>query len=311
MLGLVFTVLVSMTGLAISQETAVRNDNNLGTGLWEAVRKNNLPISSQVDSGGAGAIHTDGMKWQKFRSQQLVPKIAYAAGATLLLIFLFWIIKRPIPIPGGESGQRIQRTSVYERVIHWILAGNFILMAVTGFIILYGRSLIIPYLGIETYGMIAAASKTTHSLFGLIFPISIVLMFLKFVRRNLYERGDLTWLMKGGGMLSKSHPSAGFFNMGEKVLFWLVILFGTLISVSGLIMVFQLFEFTRTEMIITNTLHGVVAACFVFLIFGHIYFAAIGVKGTISAMTDGSVDKNWAKAHHDRWYEKAQSVKKS
>lgn len=287
----------------IAQDQTVRNTNSLGTDLWKAVRQNNLPQQSQVDSGGAGAIYTDGMRWLTFRDQQLLPYIAYAIGATLIAIMLFWLIRRSIKIPGGDSGNLLQRTSVYERFIHWSMAITFILLAITGFVLMYGRSLLAPMMGAEAYGFFGGISNTVHYLLGFIFPITIILMFFKFVGRNLYAKGDFNWLFKGGGFLSDAHVSAGFFNMGEKILFWLVMLFGVLLSASGLIMEFQLIELSRTELMMANSVHGIVAAVFVMLVFGHIYLSTLGVKGTLSGMTKGTVDENWAKAHHDRWYE--------
>lgn len=283
-----------------------------GTGFWEAARRNNLPVSSQVNSADSGAlIYTDGMAWMKFRNQQLMPVLAYTFGGTLLAIFLFWLVRRGVPIAGGESGNRIQRTSVYERVVHWTMTTVFTLLAITGFIVLYGRPLLIPVMGIETYGMIAAGSKALHNLFGIIFPLTILLMFAQFVGRNFYAKGDLRWLGRGGGILTDTHQSAGFFNMGEKILFWLVMLFGLLMSVSGLVIYFPVFELTRADTIFLYKLHAVVAGAFVILVIGHIYLAVVGVKGTLSAMTDGTVDENWAKAHHDRWYEQLKSAQES
>lgn len=307
---ILFAVANPVLAQDIAQDAAVRNNNNLGTELWKAVRQNNLPMQSQVDSGGAGPIYTDGMSWINFRKQQVMPKAAYAFGGTLLAIFLFWLIRRSVTLPEGESGKRIQRNSKYERFVHWLMAGSFIFLAISGFLLMYGRQLLIPVIGLEGYATLTAVSNTLHYWFGLVFPVAIVLMFFKFVSRNIYERGDMTWLIKGGGLINKSHPSAGFFNMGEKMLFWLVMLFGVLVSASGLIMEFQLLDLNRTEMLNTNTIHAIVAAGFVVVIFGHIYLATIGVKGTLSAMTDGTVDMNWAKAHHDRWYKQIQSVQK-
>jgi len=306
--GLVFTGLTSNSYAQTSPEGGRVVVDSPGTELWEAVRRNNLPLSSQVDSADGGAlIYTDGMAWLKFRSQQLMPYFGYALGGTLLVILLFWLLRRSIDIPGGESGKRIQRTITYERVVHWTMTSAFVLLAVTGFVVLYGRTMLIPIMGAEPYALVAAASKSAHNLFGLIFPVTIVLMFLQFVGRNLYTRGDITWLLKGGGIITDSHQSAGYFNMGEKILFWLVMLFGALISISGLILDFPIFELSRADMILAYKVHGVIAGAFVILIVGHIYLAVVGVKGTLSAMTDGTVDENWAKAHHDRWYEATKS----
>lgn len=98
--------------------------------------------------------------------------------------------------------------------------------------------------------------------------------------------------------------------MGEKILFWLVMLFGVLMSVTGLIINFPVFDLTRADMILLYKVHAVVAGVFVMLIIGHVYLVII-VKGTVSSMTDGTVDENWAKAHHDRWYEQLKSEQES
>ena len=290
-------------GTGYANDSVVNNQNHIGTTLWQAVRQNNLPSRSQVDAGGAGPIATDGMLWLDFRTNTIMPVFGYAVAITLAAIFVFWLLRRSISIPGGESGNRILRITAIERFIHWLLVATFTLLAISGFILLYGRPFIIPVLGIEAYSTIASLSKFIHNAVGLLFPLSALLLFLKFVNRNIYERGDLKWLLQGGGILSSAHPESGFFNMGEKILFWLVFLFSVVVSVTGLIMVFQLFEFSRTDMMLTNTLHIVVACAYVLLVFGHIYLATVGVKGTMSAMTDGKVDENWAKAHHSRWYQ--------
>jgi formate dehydrogenase subunit gamma len=283
-----------------------------GTDFWQAVRRNDQAVNSQVKAADGGApIYTDGMAWLKFRRDQLMPKFGYALGGFLLVIFLFWLIRRGIPIPGGESGKGMQRTVVYERVVHWTMTIVFMILTITGFIVLYGRDLLIPLLGPENYGLVAAASKTLHNLFGIIFPLTVMLMFIQFVGRNFYEKGDMKWLIKGGGIATDAHLSAGFFNMGEKILFWLVMLLGLLMSVSGLLINYPVFDLIRADMILLYKVHGVVAGGFVILICGHIYLAVFGVKGTLQSMTHGSVDENWAKSHHDRWYEDVKSKNKS
>ncbi len=317
-IGLIFSLSLSIpsvaqeeAGQSLPKESSIEETNNLGTALWTAVRQNNLPTKSQVDTNGAGPIYTDGLSWLRFRDEHLIPKAVYLFGGTVLILFLFWLIRRSIAIPGGASGKRILRSSTVERFIHWVLAGSFILLAISGFLLMYGRTLLVPVLGAESSAWLVGASNTVHYWMGFVFPIAIILMFFKFVRRNLYEKGDLKWLLKGGGIITDDHISAGFYNMGEKILFWLVIIFGVALSASGLIMEFQLLELTRTEMLIMNSVHGIVAAIFTAIIFGHIYLATIGVKGTLSAMTDGRVDENWAKAHHDRWFDEVQASQKS
>jgi len=166
---------------------------------------------------------------------------------------------------------------------------------------LFGRTLLIPVLGHEVFSLLASSSKEGHNLFGPIFPVSLLLMLFSFVRRNIYEKGDLTWLLKGGGMIGKSHVSGGFFNMGEKTWYWVVILIGLVISASGLILVSPNFGQGRIVMELSHVVHASTAIVLIAISFGHMYLATAGTEGTKEGMKTGYVDIKWAEAHHDRW----------
>jgi formate dehydrogenase subunit gamma len=126
-------------------------------------------------------------------------------------------------------------------------------------------------------------------------------MLFSFVKRNIYARGDMTWLLKGGGMIGKSHASGGFFNMGEKSWYWLVILIGLVISASGLILVTPNFGQGRIVMELSHVVHASAAILLIGVSFGHMYLATAGTEGTGEGMKTGYVDIKWAEAHHDRW----------
>ena len=187
---------------------AITNPNP-GTDLWRAVRLSSTKGSSQVNTvDGQVLINDLGMRWQSFRMTQLIPYGAYFMAGTLVIILLFFLIRGRVLLPDGESGKSIPRSSVALRITHWFLATLFIILAFTGVALLLGRALLIPLLGQETFAMVAAASKEIHNLFGPIFPIAVLgLLFLLF-KANLYEKGDLVWLARGGGLLG-GHVSAG------------------------------------------------------------------------------------------------------
>ena len=128
------------------------------------------------------------------------------------------------------------------------------------------------------------------------------MLFIRFAWRNLRSRGDLTWLAKGGGIVGKAHVSAGFFNAGEKIWFWSVILLGIAVSVSGLVLIFPILGQSREIMQLALMVHGIAAVIFIAGSFGHIYIGTIGTEGSLESMTTGYVDENWAEAHHDRWH---------
>jgi formate dehydrogenase subunit gamma len=278
---------------------------NPGTELWRDVRQRDVNVtgSTQVRGVDAGIlINVYGEDWRQFRMQRLIPYGAALMGIALSVILLFYLVRGPLRMQGGPSGNRIQRFTVFERTTHWFTVSVFWLLALTGLILLYGRFVLIPLLGPEGFGLTASACKEAHNLFGPMFLIAILMLFVTFVKDNMYARGDITWLLRGGGLLGGRHVSAGRFNAGEKIWFWIAVLGGIVLCVSGLILDFAVFGQGRELMALSHVLHGIVALIVITVSFGHIYLGTAGVEGTLDSMTSGQVDEAWAKSHHDRWY---------
>ena len=272
--------------------------------LWNDVRQRNERTQglTQVQGADAGVlINKAGEDWRRFRIEQLVPYGAWFVGGIFGAIVLYYLVKGTQRMPGGRTGVWIPRTTLNQRVAHWFTAGVFWLLAVTGLILLYGRFVLIPILGSEGFAVTASACKEMHNLFGPLFVLAVVAMFVLFIRGNGFNRVDLKWFAKGGGMFG-GHVSAGKFNAGEKTWFWLVMIFGTALSVSGLILVLAGLGFTREILSLSHMVHGLSALLLIAVSFGHIYLGTVGVEGTLDSMTAGSVDAAWAKAHHDQWY---------
>lgn len=278
--------------------------NNPANDLWMSVRHDAATgkVTSQVKSVDSTVlINSYADKWAQFRMSQLINYGLMVLAAVISLILLFYLIRGKIKLTDGLSGNMVHRFTDYERVLHWTLAIVFIFLAVTGLVLLFGRTLLIPILGHEIFSVLASASKEGHNLFGPIFLVSLILMLFRFVRRNIYAKGDLTWLLKGGGFIGKSHVTGGFFNMGEKTWYWLVILIGLCISISGLVLVSPNFGQGRIIMELSHVVHGIGAIILIAVSFGHIYLATLGTEGTLEGIKTGYVDIKWAEEHHDRW----------
>ncbi len=278
--------------------------NNPGNNLWMEVRHNidDGKITSQVKSVDSTVlINPQAERWLQFRMDKLIQYGLMLLAAVISLITLFYLLRGKVKLAGGLSGRMVHRFTDYERMLHWSLALVFIFLALSGMILLFGRTLLIPVLGQELFSVMASASKEGHNLFGPIFLVLIFLMLFSFVRRNIYARGDLTWLLKGGGMIGKSHVTGGFFNMGEKTWYWMVILVGLAISVSGLILVSPNFGQSRVIMELSHVIHGIGAMILIAVSFGHMYLATLGTEGTLESMKSGYTDIKWAEEHHDRW----------
>ena len=308
--------------------------------LWRALRFGEADVTSQVKSPGATLLVQDGgMEWLQFREG---PLTRYGRDFLLIVIFLlvvFYLVRDRIRIDAGKSGTTIQRFNFLERFAHWLLAGSFILLAITGLVSLFGRKGLIPLIGHDTYATIAVASKWVHNNVSWAFILSLVLIFVFWVIHNLPNRTDLNWLAKGGGIFAAGHPPAKKFNAGQKFIFWSVILLGGSISLSGLSLLFPfelpLFAPTfaklnafgvpgwfgmealpetltpHAEMQLAQLWHAIVSFVLIGIILAHIYIGSVGMEGAYDAMGSGEVDINWAKEHHSLWVEDVQSKQSS
>ena len=281
--------------------------------------------SNQVDDGSIAA-------WVMLR-QTLVGRYgAYAMGGTLALLALFFLIRGRIKVEHGLSGRLIERFTSIERIGHWLLAISFIILAITGLNLLYGRQALIPLLGPEAFAAIAYFGKLTHNYVAFAFMAGLVLIFVNWFRYNLPHPRDLKWLLLAGGLFTKGvHPSAKKFNAGQKIIFWLVILGGVSISLSGIALMFPFqtamfgktfaflngfgFDLPQTvspiqEMQYQSLWHAVMALFLICVALAHIYIGSIGMEGAIDAVASGQVDENWAKEHHDLWVEEVKAAER-
>ncbi|HYH40651.1 MAG TPA: cytochrome b/b6 domain-containing protein, partial [Burkholderiales bacterium] len=115
---------------------------------------------------------------------------------------------------------------------------------------------------------------------------------------------DIGWLKRGGGMLTGEHVPSDFFNAGEKIVFWVgLTLFSIIVGLSGLVLLFPNFDQGREIMQYANIVHAVTAVFYTAMMLGHMYLGSIGLEGAWDAMRyDGKVDEQWAKEHHEYWY---------
>jgi len=253
-------------------------------------------------------VQRGGNTWRLWRNGP----IATAFGAILVLTFLaivgFYRLVGPARTDAPDTGRRIQRFNRWERWVHWSTAISFIILAVTGLLITFGKKILMPLVGHDVFAFIAWVFKYLHNFIGPLFIVCSVLMFFTFLRRNFFRRIDWLWIKKGGGLVSHTHVPAGFFNAGEKSWFWFgVTLLGLVMSVSGLILNFIGFGQTRYMLQVANTLHIVGATFYIAAAMGHSFIGTWGTPGAYEAMRHGTVDETWAKAHHGIWHDEVKA----
>ena len=274
--------------------------------IWHDLRLGAGGIANPpTGSREAGAvINAEGWEWAKLRNPEKSPIVHYGAWgllAILGLLVLFYLIRGPVG-HGEDSGRRILRFRLSQRVVHWSIAFVFILMGLTGLSILFGRPFILPLIGKEAHSILLTAAMQAHNLFGPIFAFFLLGLFVHFLRGNFPSLVDIKWLLKGGGFFG-GHAPAGRYNLGEKAWFWTAVIAGGALSVTGFLMLFPDYLATRNTIHLSELIHAIAALVMIGFSLGHIYLGTIGTRGTLKGMVDGYVDENWARAHHDRWLE--------
>ncbi len=248
---------------------------------------------------------TAGEAWRQVRNNWIIPY----GGAILLIagvaLALFYFAKGTIELHGAETGRKIERFTYFERAAHWVNAIAFVTLAISGIVMAFGKFFLLPIIGSTLFGWLTYALKNIHNFVGPAFVVSLIVVFLVFVRDNLPSKEDITWLLKGGGLLSGTEVPSHRFNAGEKVLFWGgVFLLGALVAGSGVFLdkIVPAVEYTRANMQVAHMIHASAAVLMMAMFMGHIYMGTVGMRGAYSAMKTGYVDETWAKEHHELWY---------
>ena len=221
-------------------------------------------------------------------------------GMIVVLAFAYLLLGR-IRISAGRSGTKVHRFSTFERFSHWLTAVSFVLLGLTGLNITFGKILLLPVFGEDGFSQFSQAAKYVHNFVSFAFVVGLVLIVVIWFRDNIPSRVDIDWLKQGGGFIKSRHAPAGRFNAGEKVVFWLALVAGIAVAISGYLLLFPFYATNIFGMQVAQVAHAVIAMLFIALILGHIYIGTLGMEGAFEAMGTGEVDLNWAKEHHDLW----------
>lgn len=259
--------------------------------------------TSLPDPKAGVLLQEAGRDWRRLHNIELTIGGGIAVLAVLALLGLFLALRGRVRLEQGFSGDPVERFAAYERINHWMTAVSFIMVALTGLLLLYGQFFLRPILGAGGYTTLASLSVLLHIGFALPFILGVALMIGFWIRQNLPTRIDMAWLAKGGGLLfpTKEPPHADRFNAGQKLIFWLVVLGALLLTASGVTLLFPFFWLGMSGMQWALLLHAGLGLAMVAVILGHIYIGTVGMEGAFSAMWSGDVDRNWAREHHDLW----------
>jgi formate dehydrogenase subunit gamma len=245
-----------------------------------------------------------GRDWRQFHQVTLRWIGAISLLGMLALLVVFYLTRGMVRLESGRSGRVLVRFTSFERLVHWMTAACFIILAITGLNITFGKPLLLPLIGPEAFTTWSQWGKYAHNYLSFPFTIGVFVIFLMWIAWNVPNRVDVEWLKEGGGIVGHKHPPADRFNAGQKLIYWIQMLAGSAMAVTGYLLMFPFYGTDIADMQLAQIIHGIVAMLFVAVMIAHIYIGSIGMEGAFEAMWDGTVDVNWAREHHRLWLEK-------
>lgn len=199
-----------------------------------------------------------------------------------------------------QTPAMVSRYTTAQRINHWITALLLILLALSG------MSMFDPGLFFlsSLFGG-GEATRAIHPWFGVVLLVSFAILFVPFVRHNLWTRDDTAWIGKIRDVLGNHEErlaEVGRYNAGQKLVFWAMTWLILVLFATGIVIWDQyFFGFTSIEVKrIAVLVHSVAAVAIIAVWITHVY-AAIWVRGTMHGMLRGTVTAGWTFRHHRKW----------
>ena len=189
-----------------------------------------------------------------------------------------------------------------DRMNHWFIALMFVLAGLSGLAFFHPSLFFFSYL----FGG-GPWTRILHPFLGVLMFVGFLGMFLRLWKDNVVTAADREWRQHMGDMLrgnKAAMPPVGKYNYGQKMVFWAMALSLVVLLLTGLMFWRPWFApyFPIDALRAAVLLHSVAAVVLVAATIMHVY-AAIWVKGTVRAMTRGTVSESWAKANHPLWHQ--------
>jgi formate dehydrogenase subunit gamma len=193
------------------------------------------------------------------------------------------------------------RHPVYTRVLHWTVAIFFILSLLTGFAV-YSPWL---YRWITPLFGGGPLTRLLHPWFGLVFEVAFFFQFLNWFAPMAWNDADTRWFRRIKQYTTNreklEHEEVGFFNGGQKLYFWAIVVSAVLFLITGLLLWFD-HVVPRWIVAVSYVIHDLAALLMLAGFIIHIYEGTAAMPGTFRAMTNGTVTEKWAWTHHPAWY---------
>lgn len=201
----------------------------------------------------------------------------------------------------SEEKNVVSRYTTAARINHWITAASLILLALSGLALFHPSLFFLTNL----FGG-GQSTRAIHPWIGVVLVVSFLILFFRFVTLNFWKPEDTVWMKKLGKVINardEELPELGKYNAGQKLVFWGQSVLILLLFFSGLVLWDVYFEDVTTigQKRFAVLVHSLCAIAAILIWIVHVY-AAIWVKGTIRAMTRGTVTRGWGFKHHRKWF---------
>lgn len=212
-----------------------------------------------------------------------------------------------------HDGKKYYVFTLFNRIIHGIAAMSFIIIIPTGLIMMFGSTF--------GGGEFVKACKELHAVATVLFMISVIPMFLMWLKSMLFTGEDIKWFMILGGYLSKEKKPvpAGKFNAGQKMWFWVCTIGGVMMIFTGATLYVQdlnlavltMFGLSKIEMLrLCIIAHNAVGLAMVALFFTHVYMSIFAIKGAILSIINGYKEEEEVAILHSSYYKELEKNKK-
>lgn len=255
------------------------------------------------------------LSYQKDGNTQLGDLFVYLQTKLFENAYLFVIVLVPLvffvhymiigPKKFKHDGKKYYVFTLFNRIIHGIAAISFIIIIPTGLIMMFGSTF--------GGGEFVKACKELHAVATVLFMVSVIPMFLMWLRSMLFTSEDVKWFMILGGYLSKEKKPvpAGKFNAGQKMWFWVCTIGGVMMIFTGAtvyvqdlnLAVLTMFGLSKIEMLrLCIIVHNIVGLAMVALFFTHVYMSIFAIKGAIASIINGYKEEEEVAILHSSYY---------
>jgi formate dehydrogenase gamma subunit len=186
-----------------------------------------------------------------------------------------------------DEEKLICRLKIPERLAHCITMIAFIFLGVTGILFLF-----------RAEGIAVNWGRTLHAWIGWLFIVGLIAIFFVWIKNMRFEPGDKEWLRALGGYFKKEKKlPAGKFNAGQKLFFWIIVVMGLTVAITG-IMMFFMRGHVETNLSVVYTIHDLAAVIMLLFVVMHVYLGLIINPESIKSIFGGYVSNAWLKEHH-------------